>query len=266
MHAPKAVDVWGRNCGPLTRTCGLALALLLAGRTPPDLFPRAVDREHAAASRSMPTSSSEALDIRQERTDRGHGNPSGLSRWQRLVISVLKGGPVPRHIAFIMDGNRRYAREHGMEVAEGHRMGYSKLEEALRWCAELGVSAVTVYAFSIENFKRTSREVTTPSPTPPSPPPPSPPPPSPPPPTPPPPSPPPASPSPPPPQPSPPPPQVDDIMALSKAKLHGMAAEDSIIQQQVWVVELRLGSGCRVKVRVRMWRPTEDSIIQQQVS
>ena len=176
----------------------------------------------------MPTSSTEALDIRQERTDRGHGNPSGLSRWQRLVISVLKGGPVPRHIAFIMDGNRRYAREHGMEVAEGHRMGYSKLEEALRWCAELGVSAVTVYAFSIENFKRTSREVTTPSPTPPSPPPPSPPPP-----TPPPPSPPPASPSPPPPQPSPPPPQVDDIMALSKAKLHGMAAEDSIIQQQV---------------------------------
>lgn len=104
----------------------------------------------------MPTST-EALDIRHERTDRGHGSPSGLSRWQRLVISVLKGGPVPRHIAFIMDGNRRYAREHGMEVAEGHRMGYSKLEEALRWCAELGVSAVTVYAFSIENFKRTSR-------------------------------------------------------------------------------------------------------------
>ena len=136
-------------------------------------------REHASASQaSMAT-----LDIRRERTDRGHGNPSGLSRWQRLLISVLKGGPVPRHIAFIMDGNRRYARERGMEVAEGHRMGYSKLEEALRWCAELGVSAVTVYAFSIENFKRTSRE-------------------------------------------------VDDIMALSKAKLHGMAAEESIIQQQ----------------------------------
>ena len=112
--------------------------------------------EHAAKRSSMPTST-EALDIRHERTDRGHGSPSGLSRWQRLVISVLKGGPVPRHIAFIMDGNRRYAREHGMEVAEGHRMGYSKLEEALRWCAELGVSAVTVYAFSIENFKRTSR-------------------------------------------------------------------------------------------------------------
>ena len=54
-------------------------------------------------------------------------------------------------------------------------------------------------------------------------------------------------------------------MALSKAKLHGMAAEDSIIQQQVWVVELRLGSGCRAKVRVRVWRPAEDSIIQQQV-
>ena len=48
-------------------------------------------------------------------------------------------------------------------------------------------------------------------------------------------------------------------------RVHGMAAEDSIIQQQVWVVELRLGSGCRAKVRVRVWRPAEDSIIQQQV-
>ena len=58
-------------------------------------------REHASASQaSMAT-----LDIRHERTDRGHGNPSGLSRWQRLLISVLKGGPVPRHIAFIMDGH-----------------------------------------------------------------------------------------------------------------------------------------------------------------
>eukprot|EP00964_Phaeocystis_antarctica_P017414 scaffold9616_cov59-Phaeocystis_antarctica.AAC.3 len=44
-----------------------------------------------------------------------------------------------------------------------------------------------------------------------------------------------------------------------------MAAEDSIIQQQVWVVELRSGPGCRAKVRVRVWRPAEDSIIQQQV-
>ena len=76
-----------------------------------------------------------------------------------MAISVLKGGPLPRHIGFIMDGNRRYARENGMEVADGHRMGYSKLEEALRWCAELGVSAVTVYAFSLENFKRTTQEV-----------------------------------------------------------------------------------------------------------
>ena len=112
-------------------------------------------REHASASQATMA----ALDIRHERTDRGHGNPSGLSRWQRLLISVLKGGPVPRHIAFIMDGNRRYARERGMEVAEGHRMGYSKLEEALRWCAELGVSAVTVYAFSIENFPNNLRDI-----------------------------------------------------------------------------------------------------------
>jgi len=89
----------------------------------------------------------------------GHGNPSSLPRWQQLAISLLRGGPLPCHIGFIMDGNRRYARVHGMDVAKGHRVGYSKLEEALRWCAELGVSAVTVYAFSLENYKRTTQEV-----------------------------------------------------------------------------------------------------------
>ena len=101
----------------------------------------------------------ESLDIRHERTDRGQGSPSGLSWWQRLACGIVKAGPVPRHVAFIMDGNRRFARLRGWEVGEGHRLGYVKLEEALRWCNELGVEAVTVYAFSLENFKRTSKEV-----------------------------------------------------------------------------------------------------------
>ncbi|KOO24571.1 dehydrodolichyl diphosphate synthase [Chrysochromulina tobinii] len=46
-----------------------------------------------------------------------------------------------------------------MEVARGHKMGYDKLEQVLRWCCELGVHGVTVYAFSIENFKRSQSEV-----------------------------------------------------------------------------------------------------------
>jgi ditrans,polycis-polyprenyl diphosphate synthase len=84
---------------------------------------------------------------------------SGLRWWQKLACRVVSAGPLPRHVAFIMDGNRRYARARGMAVADGHRLGYGKLEETLRWCAELDVRAVTCYAFSIENFKRAEDEV-----------------------------------------------------------------------------------------------------------
>lgn len=97
-----------------------------------------------------------------ERTDRGWGRArsrSGLKWWEQLACTVVRAGPVPRHVAFIMDGNRRFARERGWLVETGHRHGYQKLEEALRWCCELGVHGVTVYAFSIENFKRSAEEV-----------------------------------------------------------------------------------------------------------
>lgn len=84
---------------------------------------------------------------------------SGLLRWQKLACRVISAGPLPLHVAFIMDGNRRWARQRGLEIAQGHRLGYYKLEETLRWCAELDIRAVTCYAFSIENFKRTQEEV-----------------------------------------------------------------------------------------------------------
>jgi len=84
---------------------------------------------------------------------------SGLNWAERLGCAVARAGPTPKHIAFIMDGNRRFARERGMEVATGHRAGYSTLEQAVAWCGELGVHAITVYAFSIENFKRSAEEV-----------------------------------------------------------------------------------------------------------
>jgi len=74
-------------------------------------------------------------------------------------MSVLGVGQVPRHIAFIMDGNRRFARVRGEETIEGHKGGFHKLAEALQWCRELGVKEVTVYAFSIENFRRSEEEV-----------------------------------------------------------------------------------------------------------
>ena len=87
---------------------------------------------------------------------------SGLSYGQyegKLEKEVLKG-PVPKHIAVIMDGNRRYAEDllEG-DTNEGHEKGKDKLEEFLDWCMKIGIRIITVYAFSTENFSRAEKEV-----------------------------------------------------------------------------------------------------------
>ncbi|CAG8764018.1 1371_t:CDS:2, partial [Acaulospora morrowiae] len=78
-----------------------------------------------------------------------------------LLIKILRQGPIPQHIGFIMDGNRRFARKMNRLVVEGHYMGYNAMYEMLDICLHLGVKVVTVYAFSIENFKRPPEEVNT---------------------------------------------------------------------------------------------------------
>eukprot|EP00183_Erythrolobus_madagascarensis_P001216 CAMPEP_0185848464 /NCGR_PEP_ID=MMETSP1354-20130828/3327_1 /TAXON_ID=708628 /ORGANISM="Erythrolobus madagascarensis, Strain CCMP3276" /LENGTH=343 /DNA_ID=CAMNT_0028548857 /DNA_START=111 /DNA_END=1142 /DNA_ORIENTATION=+ len=86
--------------------------------------------------------------------------PSTARQLRVLVFRVLRQfAPFPRHAAFIMDGNRRWARIHGESDTAGHPRGSDKLMSALRWCYEADIEAVTVYAFSIENFKRPSHEV-----------------------------------------------------------------------------------------------------------
>lgn len=84
---------------------------------------------------------------------------NSLTKFQKFCIKVLKCGPIPRHVAIIMDGNRRYAKKQHVEKAEGHSKGFDKLSDCLSWCLELEIKEVTVYAFSIENFKRTKEEV-----------------------------------------------------------------------------------------------------------
>ncbi|XP_063709591.1 dehydrodolichyl diphosphate synthase complex subunit DHDDS [Culicoides brevitarsis] len=84
---------------------------------------------------------------------------SSLNWYERLAINVTKVGAVPRHVAFIMDGNRRFANKSHIEKREGHAAGFDKLSETLQWCLDIGITEVTVYAFSIENFKRSSDEV-----------------------------------------------------------------------------------------------------------
>ena len=66
---------------------------------------------------------------------------------------------LPRHIAVIMDGNGRWAKEHGMPRVFGHRNGVKAVRETTEACAELGVEFLTLYAFSTENWSRPQTEV-----------------------------------------------------------------------------------------------------------
>ena len=77
---------------------------------------------------------------------------------ERLEKEVAEK-PIPQHIAIIMDGNRRYAREQGLEAKEGHIAGKEKIKDVLEWCMKMGVKTLTVYAFSTENFNRSEDEV-----------------------------------------------------------------------------------------------------------
>lgn len=77
----------------------------------------------------------------------------------KKMMEDIRQYPVPRHLAVIMDGNRRYAFEEGLSPQEGHRIGGSKLEEVVEWCHEVGIEGLTVFAFSTDNFKRSPEEV-----------------------------------------------------------------------------------------------------------
>ena len=66
---------------------------------------------------------------------------------------------MPKHIAIIMDGNRRWAKDRGLTTKEGHKAGSKNLENIARFCNKIGIKYLTVYAFSTENWKRSEEEV-----------------------------------------------------------------------------------------------------------
>ena len=68
---------------------------------------------------------------------------------------------LPQHIAIIMDGNRRWAKERGLPVGLGHKEGAKTLEKIVRYANKRGIKYITVYAFSTENWKRAEEEVKT---------------------------------------------------------------------------------------------------------
>lgn len=101
-----------------------------------------------------------ALRERANQTVRSIGRQLVTSA-QEFIINVLRTGPSPRHIAFIMDGNRRFSRQHNMQLVDGHTKGAEALMKVLATTYLLAITHVTVYAFSIENFNRPQEEVDT---------------------------------------------------------------------------------------------------------
>ena len=79
----------------------------------------------------------------------------------RIQSKLREHGNLPRHIAIIMDGDRRWAKENKMPVTEGHRYGRETAREIIRACSQLGVEALTLYTFSTENWTRPKKEVST---------------------------------------------------------------------------------------------------------
>ena len=71
----------------------------------------------------------------------------------------MKKENMPKHIAIIMDGNRRWAREKGLDPKLGHKEGAKTLEKIVRYANKIGLGYITVYAFSTENWKRAEDEV-----------------------------------------------------------------------------------------------------------
>ncbi|KAL2234859.1 dehydrodolichyl diphosphate synthase 6 [Sesamum indicum] len=84
---------------------------------------------------------------------------SSISYMRRCLFSVLSVGPVPNHLAFILDGNRRYAKKWNLGEGMGYRAGFLSLMSLIKYCYELGVKYVSIYAFSIDNFRRRPEEV-----------------------------------------------------------------------------------------------------------
>lgn len=78
---------------------------------------------------------------------------------KKHVCKAIRTGPVPQHIGFIMDGNRTYAKRKHIEAKEGHSAGFDSMSKILEVCYDCGVKSVTVFAFSIENFKRSNYEI-----------------------------------------------------------------------------------------------------------
>jgi len=80
---------------------------------------------------------------------------------EKLQQELKKSGEIPKHIAIIMDGNGRWAKQRGLPRVAGHKRGVDTVKDIVEACAEIGVKYLTLYTFSTENWKRPKDEVST---------------------------------------------------------------------------------------------------------
>lgn len=82
-----------------------------------------------------------------------------MARFESSTRTIPQTGPIPRHVAIIMDGNGRWARSRMLPRVAGHRKGVETVREIVRACIERGVPYLTLFAFSSENWRRPPEEV-----------------------------------------------------------------------------------------------------------
>ena len=78
---------------------------------------------------------------------------------ESIQAELKKSGEIPKHIAIIMDGNGRWAKKRGLPRAAGHTRGVESVRDSVKACSKLGVSYLTLYTFSTENWRRPREEV-----------------------------------------------------------------------------------------------------------
>ena len=80
--------------------------------------------------------------------------------YAKRLLKQIRQGPLPRHVALILDGSRRFTRQHGLcPPSVGHQLGAKKVDELLEWCDELGIPVVTLWALSMDNLRRSPEEL-----------------------------------------------------------------------------------------------------------
>lgn len=78
--------------------------------------------------------------------------------YEKWLWLQIRNGPIPKHVGIIPDGNRRWAKKLGLDPKIGHLYGYERMKEVINWCLDLGIKTLTVYALSIDNLRKRSKD------------------------------------------------------------------------------------------------------------